>query len=68
MTTEVRVDESLAEEARRAGRHRTTRQAVDAALRAYVRRRRQQRILRLFGTVEFDPRWDHKADRRSRSS
>ncbi len=65
MTTELGVDDDLAEEARRAGRHRTKRDAVNAALREYVRRRRQRRILKLFGTVDFDPGWDHKAERRS---
>jgi hypothetical protein len=37
---------------------------VTQALEAYVQRRKQARILELFGKVDFDPRYDHKRQRR----
>jgi len=34
------------------------------ALLKYVRRRKQAKIVELFGTVEFDPKYDYKKQRR----
>jgi hypothetical protein len=42
----------------------TKREAVTAALDEYIRRRRQLRILKLFGTVDYREDYDYKADRR----
>lgn len=60
------MDDRLIEEARRLGGHKTKKEAVMAALQEYVRHRRQQRILEAFGTVDFDPEYDYKAERRSK--
>jgi hypothetical protein len=48
-------NKSLLAEARRLGQHRTDEKAIKAALGEYVRLLRQRRILRLFGTIDFDP-------------
>lgn len=64
MPTNLALDDELIEEAREVGQHRTKKDAVMAALREYVQRRKQLRILELFGTVEFDPDFDYKAERR----
>jgi hypothetical protein len=37
---------------------------VTTALQEYIQRHRQQRILADFGTVDFDPQYDYKAERR----
>ena len=39
-------------------------EAVTTALKEYVQRRRQQRILDLVGQIEYEPNYDHKALRR----
>lgn len=64
MPTNLALDDDLIEEARRAGRHKTKREAVTAALQEYVKYRRQLGIIELFGTVDFDPEYDYKAERR----
>jgi Arc/MetJ family transcription regulator len=64
MATNLALDDNLIEEARRAGRHKTKKDAVTAALAEYVQRRKQLRILKAFGTVDFDPKYDYKAERR----
>jgi Arc/MetJ family transcription regulator len=64
MPTNLDLDDRLIAAARRAGRHKSKKDAVNAALREYVRRHRQRRIVDLFGTIEFDARWDHKKARR----
>ena len=57
-------DDKLIEEARRIGRQKTKKDAVTAAVVEYIRRRKQFRILGAFGTVDFDPKYDYKAERR----
>ena len=64
MATNLALDDELIEEARKAGGHKTKKDAVTAALQEFVRRREALRILDLFGRVEFDPGYDHKAERR----
>lgn len=64
MATNLALDDRLIEAARRAGGHRTKKEAVTAALDEYVRRRKQRRILRAFGSFDFDPAYDYKAERR----
>ncbi len=68
MATNLAIDEGLIEAARQAGKHRTKKEAVTAALDEYIRRRRQLRILDSFGTLDFDPAYDYKAERRKKRS
>jgi len=68
MPTNLALDDRLIEEARRAGGHKTKKDAVNAALDEYVRRRKQMRILDAFGTVSFDPNYDYKAERQRTGS
>ncbi|MGA9058049.1 MAG: type II toxin-antitoxin system VapB family antitoxin [Terriglobia bacterium] len=64
MPTNLALDDRLIERARRVGRHKTKKEAVTAALDEYIRRRRQLRLLARFGTINYDPRYDYKAERR----
>jgi Arc/MetJ family transcription regulator len=64
MPTNLAIDDRLIEEARRIGGHGTKKDAVNAALDEYIRRRKQVKILKLFGTIEYAPGHDHKANRR----
>jgi len=64
MPTNLALDDRLIERARRVGRHKTKKEAVTAALDEYIQRRRQLRLLRRFGTITYDPRYDYKAERR----
>ena len=64
MPTNLAIDDKLIEEARRRGGHRTKKEAVTTALEEYIRRHKQEKILAAFGTVDFDPEYDYKAERR----
>jgi hypothetical protein len=68
MPTNLALDDTLIEAACRAGGHKTKKEAVTAALAEYVRHREQLRILKSFGTVDFDPTYDYKAERRRKRS
>jgi Arc/MetJ family transcription regulator len=64
MATNLAIDDRLIEEARKSGKHKTKKEAVTTALREYIQRHRQRRILEAFGTFDFDPSYDYKAERR----
>ena len=66
MATNLALDPKLIKQAQKLGKHRTKKAAVTAALEAYVRRIRQLRIVDHFGSIDFDPKYDHKAARRAR--
>jgi Arc/MetJ family transcription regulator len=66
MATNLALDDKLIKDAMRIGRHKTKKAAVTEALREYIQRRKQLRILELAGTVEFDENYDYKALRRRR--
>jgi hypothetical protein len=64
MPTNLAIDDNLINEARLIGNHATKKEAVTAALDEYIRWRKQQKILDLFGTIDFDPDYDYKKMRR----
>jgi Arc/MetJ family transcription regulator len=64
MATNLAIDDKLLEEALKTGGHRTKKATVTEALREYIQRRRQQKILGLFGKIDFDPAYDYKRQRR----
>lgn len=66
MPTNLAIDDRLIEEARRLGHFKTKKAAVTAALDEFIRRRKQLRILKLEGSVEYVPDYDHKAARKRR--
>jgi Arc/MetJ family transcription regulator len=63
LATNLAIDDALIEEARRIGGHSTKKQAVTLALEEYVARRKQLAILDLFGTVDFDKKYDFRRSR-----
>jgi hypothetical protein len=69
MPTNLALDDQLIEEARLAGSHKSKKEAVNAALEEYVRKRRQLRIIEAFGTFpadanSVDPAYDSKSERK----
>jgi len=62
--TRIDVDDKLLERAERAGGSLTREQVVAAALEEFVRQREQLQITELFGTVEYEPGYDYKQQRK----
>jgi hypothetical protein len=60
MPTNLAIDDKLIEDARRIGKHKTKREAVNEALREYVQHRKQLQVLDLFHTIDIDPGYDYK--------
>lgn len=63
MATNLALDDELIEEARQLGGQRTKKEVVTQALLEYVQRRRQSKLLDLFGKVDFDEGLDAAAQR-----
>lgn len=64
MATNLAIDDNLIEEARRIGKHSTKKAAVTEALQEYIQRRKQIEILDLFHSVDYDPDYNYKEQRR----
>ena len=66
MATNLNIDEKLLQEAQRLGKKKTKRETVDEALAEYIQRRKQKEIIKLFGTIDLDPYFDYKKQRKAR--
>ena len=64
MPTNLAINDELLEEALHLGGHRTKKAAVNEALKEYAQRRKQLRILDLFGQIDYNPDYDYKEQRR----
>lgn len=64
MPTKLAIDDDLIKEAQAVGGHRSKKAAVAADLQEYIERHKQAGIIHLFGTIDFHPEWDYKADRK----
>ena len=66
MPTNLNIDDRLLNEAVRLSGKSTKRETVNAALAEYVSRRKQRKILDLFGKLEWDGAFDYKKERSRR--
>jgi len=67
MPTNLKLNDKLIEETVKLGHFKSKQEAVNTALAEFVQRRQRLRILELDGKITFDPKWDYKKMRRSRS-
>jgi Arc/MetJ family transcription regulator len=63
MATNLQIDDKLILKAVRLGGHKTKKAAVSKALIEYIQNLEQEKIFSMFGTVEYDPEYDYKAQR-----
>ncbi len=63
MATNLTLDAKLVAQAQKIGHHRTKKEAVLAALREYIARTEQLKVIDLFGRIEFDELYDYKKAR-----
>jgi Arc/MetJ family transcription regulator len=64
MATNLQIDDNLILKAVKLGGHRTKKAAVSKALIEYIHQLEQEKILSMFGAVEYDPEYDYKKQRR----
>lgn len=60
------IDKKLIEEALTLSENLTENQLIEEALREYIQRRQQRKILDLFGTIDYEEDYDYKQQRKVR--
>jgi hypothetical protein len=63
MATNLSLDPELLEKALEVSGEKTKKAAVTKALKEFISRREQRRILELFGTLEWDETYNYKKER-----
>ncbi len=63
MPTNLALDPELLDLALEVSGEKTKKAAVTKALREFIARRQQRRLVELFSSLDWDPDFDHKAER-----
>jgi len=63
MNINILINEALIQEALAVGNQETEQDVVEIALCEYIQRRKQLKILELFGTIDYDSDYDYKRQR-----
>lgn len=63
MSVTLTVENDLIEQAKQIGNHKSKKAAVREALAEYIQRRKQMKMIGLFGKIDFDPDYDCKTQR-----
>ncbi len=66
MATNLSLDPVLLEKALKVSGETTKKSAVTKALKEFIARREQRRIIELFGKLDWDPDYDYKTSRRKK--
>ncbi len=64
MATNLAIDDSLLKKALRIGGKKTKKDTVNEALKEFIVRREQKKVLELFGTVEYFEDYEPKQNRK----
>ncbi len=65
MPSNLKINDSLLTEVMKLGKHKSKREAVDTALLHYRRSIKAEGLIKLFGTIDYDPSYDYKTIRRA---
>ena len=63
MATNLVIDSELLDRALQVGGEKTKKATVNRALREFVACREQERLLKLFGKLDWDDKFDYKSER-----
>lgn len=63
MATNLAINETLLDQALEIGGYRSKKDTVNAALEEFIRRRKAEDIISLFGKIEYVADYDYKAMR-----
>ena len=63
MATNLQLDDKLIEKTLKLGGHKTKKDDVSKALIKYIQNLEQEKILSMFGTIDYDPEYDYKKQR-----
>jgi len=64
MKNTLNIDETILAEALALSDNQTTEDVINTALQEYIQHRRQLQIIELFNTIDYDPDYDYKQQRK----
>ncbi len=64
MTTNIVIEDKLLNEAVKLGKHSSKKAAVVEALKEYVIKRKQSKIISLFDSIDYDTNYNYKKQRK----
>lgn len=64
MNIQVQIDEALLQKALDLGKREDPKSLIEEALKEYIQRREQAKILELFGSIDYDESYDYKEQRK----
>lgn len=64
MGTNFDIDQQLLQEALSLSGHSTLQLLLEEALKEYIQRRQQLKVIELFGTIDYDEDYDYKQQRK----
>ena len=63
MATNQAIEDTLLNEALKLGHFKSKKETVNTALKEFVQKRRQKDFVTLFGSIDFDQKYDYKRAR-----
>lgn len=65
MVIPLEIDQTLLQEALALSNHATATALIEAALREYIQRHKQLKVLELFGTIDYEEEYNYKQQRQT---
>jgi len=66
MINTVQIDEKILQEALAVSDNLNTKSLIETALIEYIQRRKQLKIIELFGNIDYEENYDYKEQRKKR--
>jgi len=60
MAGSLAINERLLDEAYKIGGYGTKKETINTALKEFIQRRKSEDLIKLFGQIEYDPKYDYK--------
>ena len=60
MASTLTINETLLDEAYKIGGCDTKKETINTALKEFIQRRKSEDLIKLFGQIEYDPKYNYK--------
>jgi len=60
MASTLTINETLLDEAYKIGGYDTKKETINTALKEFIQRRKSEDLIKLFGQIEYDPKYNYK--------
>ena len=60
MASTLTINETLLDEAYKIGGYDTKKETINTALKEFIQRRKSEDLIKVFGQIEYDPKYNYK--------